>query len=186
VCVRVRVRVRVRVCVRVRVRCACELINEQTGLFVGHVSHAGSLAKGDSHYYSVSFPPCANLMLVLFPSSGSGSMYLGQDGFDFPSAADNQWSSLGDGSRPVYKAYCCALGVPEFNGSRPLNINVYANSNMTYELLIYDMSELLPVTHFYRYGTRTHARTHARGRPLASVHVALWRRSVLTRMAVGW
>jgi hypothetical protein len=123
-----------------------------------------TLTAGDNKFYALTFPPCSNLIVLAFPSSGSVALNMGQDSVVYPSGSGYYWGSSAGNSRPVPRSFCCGQGSPNFDANQPLFINVYANSNVTYELFIYDMNELLPAKYFYRYSTptaQTRTRSHA-------------------------
>lgn len=121
----------------------------------GYVYDKATLTAGDNKFYALTFPPCSNLIVLAFPSSGSVALYMGQDSVVYPSGSGYYWGSSAGNSRPVPRSFCCGQGSPNFDANQPLFINVYANSNVTYELFIYDMNELLPAKYFYRYSTPT-------------------------------
>jgi hypothetical protein len=110
-----------------------------------------TLAKGSSQYYTIYFPPCSNLVVLAFPLSGSASLYMAQNRL-YPMNSGFQWSGGVGTNVPVLQGFCCGGGNPAFDGNTPLRINVFAYTDLTVQLFVYDMSQFLPASYFYQLG----------------------------------
>lgn len=112
-----------------------------------------SLAEGTTQSYTLFYPPCIDLAIVVYPAYGRSTL-LASEQYPQPSNYQYSWIETGAGSEPRWLGLCCSSS--SFKSNSELYLSVVALTDLKYELVIYDLSLPLPATHFYRYGNGDH------------------------------
>lgn len=119
---------------------------------LGYVHHQMTLSQGSNQYYTLTYTPCINLALVVFPSVGSAELYMNQDQPN-TTTGNAVWSEYKGDCSPLWHEFCCYRGSQTFLADQPLYLNVIGATDVSYDLYIYDMSVPLPAKFFYKHGT---------------------------------